>query len=405
MQGKNFINKILFFILLSLPGLNNRALAQYYLYQWENFENRTLPPKAYIIGMERKISIVEYRNIPNMPPEFYHRETGRFGLSIQAETLPQEIQQQQTGLDPYLSGMCFNVLLDRNRIGMNGRALYQADIYFPPGDVRPPNVAVLATSPLSPGDTIPKAIYRFGISGNVRLYFSYVLKDSLEANLIVEDREIFQNIPRPGWHRLSIVFEGLENIYCYIDGRETSFSPVKESSMKQIQLGVLLADFSHDYLCFVDNPSIQWTTEDVPLPDSPYASSWGTEAESITADIMQKAPSGEGDIKWLKTEEGWNRAVQTNTPMLLFLQAPRIPTTLQLNSIFQTNASARNFVQKYVPIKIDVNQLSGGRIAAKFGVFKVPTIVLMDTRGQVIRKATFHRNSTWESLSAELGVN
>ena len=392
---------ILLIILIFIPGFP--AKAQYQVYQWENFETKSFTKETIIIGMKEKISLVDYNQIPNMPPGFRHPEVGRWGLAIKGERLPDDIRNRTTGNDNYLSGICYNLVLERDKIGATGRALFQADFYLPPAGERPPNVAVLAMSPLSPGDTIPKSIYRFGIGGSTRLYFSHVLKDSESATIMLEDKELFQKIPRPGWHRFSIVFEGKENIRCYVDGHETSFSPVKNTSMKTLQLGILLAEFYYDYYCFVDNPSIQWTPEDVPLPDSPYASTWG-DLGGLPQQMKENPLMNASSISWVDPDQGWQEAVRDKKPLLVYFQAPKVQATQTLNTFFETEPTARSFLTKHILVKIDVNQLQGGRLAGKFRIFKVPTVILLNSSGVEIRRATLGKNDTWADFSQKLGI-
>ena len=392
---------ILLIILVFIPGMT--ANAQYHVYQWEDFETKSFTKETIIIGMKEKISLVDYNQIPNMPAVFRHPEVGKYGLAIKGELLPDDIRNRTIGNDIYLSGICYNIVLEREKIGETGRALYQADFYFPPAGERPPNVAVLAMSPLTPGDTIPKSIYRFGIGGSTRIYFSHVLKDSQEASLAFEDKELFQKIPRPGWHRFSIVFEGLENIRCYVDGHETSFSPVMNTSMKTLQLGILLAEFYSDYYCYLDNPSIQWTPEDVPLPDSPYASSWGDQG-GLPQQMMENPLMNASSINWVDPDQGWQQAIRDKKPLFVYFQAPKVQATQVLNTFFETEPTARSFLSKHVPVKIDVNQLQGGRLAGKFRIFKVPTVIILNSNGVESRRATWGKNDTWADFSRKLGI-
>ena len=114
------------------------------------------------------------------------------------------------------------------------------------------------------------------------------------------------------------------------------------------------------------------------------------------------APSKE--ITWYDTDTAWQKVVTTQTPMLVYFQAPRIQATRNLEQIFATNADAQALLTKYVPAKIDVNQLQGGTYAQKFNVFRVPTLMIFDPTGQETNRATFVSSDTWDSFKAKLGA-
>lgn len=387
---------IMFVALVPLSGY-----AQYKVYEWESFESGRLREIMPIIGKPDKISIVKWDTVAGMPPEFRNPEIAQYGLSIRAEKVPAEILNK--GIDEHLSGMCFPIVLDRKLLGDAGRALFQADFYIPPKDMRQPNVAVLAVAPLLPNDTIPRSMYRFGMGGGKGVYFSHVLKDSEQPNIKVDDLEIMDKVPRPGWHRFAIVFEGQETIRFYIDGHQPKFSPVKDASMQQLQLGILLADFYYDYLCYMDNPSIQYTMEDAPLPDSPYAASWGDGGGGGAAGTgAQAVLPGAQAINWLSAEEGWQQAMQTQKQMFVYFQSPRALPTKEFNAILDTDAAAKSFVQNYIPINIDINQLQGGKHAEKFQIWKVPAVLILAPDGKELHRAIFSRKDTWETFAGKL---
>src|SRR5690606_35599835 len=94
------------------------------------------------------------------------------------------------------------------------------------------------------------------------------------ASVYEFDKAFRNEIPRPGWHRFALVCEGPSTIRCYVDGRETPFSPITDNSMKEIMVGLLLADSQRSYVCYADNLSIQVSDEAPALPASPYDAGW-----------------------------------------------------------------------------------------------------------------------------------
>ncbi len=404
------------------------AAAQYQVYQWANFETGVLPPGTTLLGNnpERFIRIQD-NNAPGQPPAGYRepiaaRETGKYSLALRSD--PQN----------WITGLAVGVILDRELLGARGRALYQADFFIPAEPAFMPNLAVLAMEPLAPGDTTPRSFYRFGLTrpkgstGKRIFYFSHVVYDPTEqrqADYFVQDRDFPDQIPRPGWHRFSIIFEGQSTIRCYVDGRELSFSPIEHDTLKKLQVGILLADKDDAYECFLDNMSIQWTNEDVPLPDSPYAVSWGdappptvglmaaaqglpsqgpAAAPQATAAAAAQPAASQGAILWHDTNSGWIEASASGKPMLVYFHAPRVRATAELNQIIQTDPAAQAFLRKVVPISVDVNQLQGGALARQFTVFRVPMLLLMNTEGKELARSQFTSGMKWADLVKPLPV-
>jgi len=408
--------------------ITSGIFAQYQLFQWTNFEKGKMPDKYIPIGedFENNVKVVEYNKLTNLPPEFDSgiagKEIGKYGLQITVNPALWIIG---------LSDLSEDFILDRNRLGEKGKALYQADFFVPaPGEVVP-NIAVLAMEPMVPGEKKPRSFYRFGMTENRHVYFSYVVQDEKNALDYKFDEALFRRLPRPGWHRFAIVFEGPSRIHCYIDGQEVYFDkPVEESTIQQLRVGVMLANKKKDDMVYVDNLSIQWTNEDYPIPASPYVGSWGETfitsapqspvtapeailpgmeaaaqlAASIQAVSTPSASAPLGPPQWLDTETGWRTSTATKIPMLVYFSAPNVPSVEQLDSVFSSDSDSQRFVRKYIPVKIDVNQLQGGQLAKKFGIFKLPSIVIMDSTGKEITRAIYGKNDNWQTFSAKLQI-
>jgi hypothetical protein len=305
------------------------------------------------------------------------------------------------------TGLGTGVILHRDKLGKEGRALYQADFYIPPDGHTAPSLAVLAMAPLRKGRTRPQEFYRFGITRNKSIYFSNVVASKKAAEYYVEDRELFKKLPRPAWHRFAIVFEGESTIRCYIDGQEPAFSPIEHAASRELQVGIMLAEKTNSYICYVDNMSIQWTENDVPLPDSPYASTWTDGPEVFNAPQVATqiapAPTHLGSaIPWQNTETGARMAQAQNKLMLVNFVAPRIRSTESLERMLTNNQAANAFVSQYVPVKIDVNQLMGGTLAARYRILRVPTLIVMDPSGREISRVAYTGKEDWPTLQKKL---
>jgi len=385
----------LLFILLPIFFLPQIGFSQYQVYYWANFENGSLPQDHIPLGVafQNVIGIADYSKLTGMPAEFHSgkaaSETGKYGLILRS--------------DPkiWMTGLGVGVILNRDQLGARGRALYQADFFVPGGSVPLPSLAVLAMEPPFPGEKIPKSIYRFGMTKAFRMYFSYVIRGTEEATMYKEDRVFSEKMPRPAWHRFAIVFEGPNTIRCYVDGNELSFSPIQEPTLRKLQVGLMLADKEYSYTCYADNLCIQYTPQDVPLPDSPYLASWEKKPSQPQTTIIQP-PTIETAFVWLDPDTAWQQSSVTQSSMLVYFHAPKIADTLRLNQIFETDKKAQDFLRKYILVKVDVNQLQGGMIAQKYRVFKVPTIIIFNPNGTEKLRAIFGKNDTWGTLSAKL---
>jgi hypothetical protein len=385
---RRFAPGVLLKILLPLCLLAAGELpAQYIVYQWDNLENSQYPPKYSPIGtsFDEKVKVVGLSQVNGLPPGFRSveaaRETGQFGLAITSD--PKNV----------LTGLATGTVLQREKLGAQGKALYQADFYFPAETEKQTNFAVLAMLPMKPGQSQPQQFYRFGVSKLKALYFSFVEGASKPQTEVKTDKELFKKVPKASWHRLSIVFEGRSRIRCFVDGREASFSPIEEGTLKELQVGILNAENKDVLTTYVDNMSIQWTPEDVPLPDSPYAASWGD---------APSAPQPANAMTWLTPEEGKAKATASGRPMFVYMHAPRVAATQTLNQILDSDPKAREFLKGYVPVKIDVNQLQGGTIARHLNVSRIPTVILMQPNGAELGRTIYVPGKTWEAMAAGL---
>jgi thioredoxin family protein len=397
LKKNSFCFHIIFFITVLL-FISTFSFAGYETLRMSDFENNALPDNYFSIGksFKQSVTVVKYSQIPDAPPNLYSGASGgslgNYGLKLKAAP------------EIWITGLGDRSLLDRDRLGQNGKALFQADFYIPPQEEIIPSFAVLAMDTAMSEDNTPRQFYRFGFTSNDRLYFSFVSMSEDKAKIFKHDKKIIGSIPRSGWHRIAIVFEGSDTMHFYIDGREASFSPVKENTLRQLQVGIMLADKKNSYECYVDNMSIQWTMDSSPIPESPYSSSWrGSKPKPVTTRVIPLPFVSQG-ITWLDPESGWNKSSSTGIPMMVFFTSPRVTASKKLEKIFQTDNSAKIFAAKYIPVRIDVTNEQGRQLLSNFHIFKVPTIVLLDYQGQQTGKALFDEDDNWDSFVSKLGI-
>jgi hypothetical protein len=336
---------------------------------------------------------------PDAPPGILdgiaRTECGRYGLLF------------ETNDDHRFLSLASPIALDRKQLGERGKALIQADIYIPDNDPNIPSMAVLATAPKEPDKKEIWQFYRLGLLGGDKIYFSFTNKES-QPTIYVHEFVDKTSLKIPGWHRFQIIFEGQEKIICAVDGKATKFSPVPEPTLTLLQAGLMVtkAADKKGSRAYVDNLSIQWTTEDVPLPDSPWAAPVPTTTPpaAFPAAPGFAAPADPpAHLEWMASpEEAWERCVQQQRPLLIMFYAPRATTYQRFEQILASDPSAQNLINQFVPLKIDVNQLRGGTIAKQFVVFKVPTLIVIDPLQRERARVLFETNSTWQGVAAEL---
>ncbi len=385
------------------------ASAQYEVFQWASFEDGLFPENAVAIGANpaQTVQVVDLSTVQGMPAGFRSaeavRETGRYGLKIVS-----------TGKGPaYTTGLAVGAILDRDKLGKKGRAIYQADFYLPPGEGQLPSLAVLAMEPpRADGEpsggivkTVEKPYYRFGLTKGTSLYFSRFIPRDTKPPFYTKDTPLLQELPLPGWHRFAIVFDGPNHIRCYIDGRETRFSPLEQPSFRKLMVGVMLADNERAYDAYVDNLSIQLSQEAPQLPDSPFVVGWkippGPAAMRTQAMVDAGMPSAR-DPRWIDPLAAWETAQRSKRPMLLYFFAPGLPSTMSMENIFAQSPQAKSYLDQCVCARVDANQLRGGLISKQYQVFKYPAIIVMSPDAKASVRASLSTDGTWEGLAAQL---
>lgn len=383
---------ILGFLLLMEP-----AISQYQVFVWDNFDDGKIPPTLeFSHEASNKTVFVHNYLTPGSPPPIQQgnarSECGPFGLRFKT---------RENGR--FLS-MVDSLTLDRNLLGEKGCALYQADIYLPNEGEYFPSMSVIAVD-----HEINEMVkrwnwYRFGIEGG-NVYFSYNNGDIKKGApvLYLHEKTGNLNLRRPGWHRFQIIFKGKEKIICAIDGEVLSFSPILEGALRNLRAGVLVTT-PPDKLseCFVDNLSVQWIPEEVPLPDSPWTSKelTNTNANPLLSGNLQAPSSGLNPNWTTDPEEAWQKCCAEKKPLLILFYAPRVKMYLELIPILQADPHALKLLSRFVLLKVEVNQLKGGRIAETFKVNKVPTFVVLEPiKGNETTRTVMVSDTPWASVA------
>ncbi len=385
------------------------ASAQYEVREWANFEDGKLPPSMITIGggWQNRMQVVATDSATTQAPAFRNEEVGKNVLRLQATPRKADATSWQVGL-------AVGDVVDRTKLGPNGRALFQADFYVEE-DGRYPSIAVMAMEPPknmvnNHVDSIGGSFYRFGITKGDRLYFSQVVPGGATASRFEQDKDLLTQLPRPGWHRFAIVCEGPEIIRCFVDGREAAFSPLKDTGMTQVMVGMLLAEQDASYATYADNLSIQISDDAPALPASPYDAGWnvaaGSSSKAKSSGASTALPTAQVTTAlgsdWLPPVQAWSKAQSDKKGLLLYFYAPGVTRVEKVNQMLQTDASAKAYMAKHACARVDVNQLEGGSIAKKYGIFKVPSFLVISPDAQSYKKASPGANDTWQQIESQL---
>lgn len=399
--------------------------AQYRIFSWDSFETGQFPPTLMYLheASPQTVTIFDYA-MPGVPPVFSQarprRECGRYGLKMLTPSI--------TGRDSVVSVLS-HLRMDRGLLGASGRALFQADFYLPEGEGYFPNAAVLAHADSHPQQKWFE-MYRFGIRLNKFLYFSFSDK-SAGGKILKQDSIESFNLERPGWHRLQIIFEGQNRIICAVNGKPTSFSPIEEPSLTLLQPGIMIASpQEREAYCIIDNLSIQWTPEDVPIPDSPWlepAAAGAAPGEAIPWVHQPAAPAPDSTAGtgpppdsaapaaqstpipkpaqpvWLtSTDEAWEASQKQQRPILVVFYAPRAKYWSVFEDLLKTQPAVGELLSRFVLLRVDLNTLHGGAIAHRFQVFRVPCFQVLGTDGQTRMQMIMSADTPWEAIAASL---
>ncbi len=240
---------------------------QYQVYSWDSFEDAALSAKVKLGHLASP------DNVHPLPLQGSSIAPAVFGPTM-AENCG--LRALMLKPEPKTSPLSMVALasLQRTKLGTEGRALYQYDLYLPPDGELFPNTALLAISS-DEYEKNPKStkMYRFGVTeGGGRCYFSY-MDGSPNPKIYLQQKLSEFKLKRPGWHRFQFIFRGQEEITLAIDGKPTSFSPVKESTITRMNPGVMVVSAmgakKDSGVTILDNLSIQWSPDEAPFPSHP----------------------------------------------------------------------------------------------------------------------------------------
>jgi hypothetical protein len=387
----------LFTILFIFCVIHTRQLfAQYQVSTWSNFEDGTFPENLEMAhdAASDNVSVFNYKD-PSAPKGIIdgiaQTECGAYGLKFKIDEGKKYLK------------VINQFSLDRKNLGTSGKALFQADFFIPEDlSTVPASMAVLAVKQTETGESAAFRFYRLGILKGERIFFSFT-NNTGEPSIYKQQKFSTLNMKKGGWHRIQIIFQGKDKIICAFDGQPTSFSPIIEPTLGVVRPGLMVAGVVEEspLHCIVDNLSIQWSAEDVPLPESPWITG---QSDGYAANNAISAEPGA--FHWFASpEDAWKESQLSKRPILILFYTPKAKAWKLLEDIFQKNASAKALLKRFTLLKMNLNQLQGGTVAQQFQVFRVPCFLVMGLDGKVKFKEIFMKNSSWEQFSKKLEAN
>jgi len=365
------------------------TFAQFRVHSWLDFEEPYLPA-SLSAGHEadsQTVKVFPFSQAPTLIPNepVLQQELGNNGLLFQT-------------VDKRRHLTVFDTLsLDRTKLGNSGQALYQADFFLPAEGEPIPNVSLLAAVK-KPDQTASYAFYRFGIlAGGERVFFSCTDGINPEPTVYEQQKISELNLQRPGWHRFQIVFRGQNKIECVIDGKTTGFSPITEGTHTTLSAGLMITSNESGSQALVDNLSIQWTNQSAPLPISP----WDRDA---TNRVQISTGSPFDSENWMNDpSKAWSLAQSWQKPILVFFYSPQSEPYKDLLKLHPPGVNSQSLFSDYVTVRVNTNQLNGGRLAQKFGIYRIPSFIIMNTDGSEKGRLVYNpKTSSWNEITAFL---
>ncbi len=285
--------------------------------------------------------------------------------------------------------------LNRELLGDNGAALFQADIFVPAG-VSASHSAAVATfndtddKPIETGASIWN-LYRLGSVENSKAYFSFTDGGASAKIYLHEDIKTSEDLSG-GWHRFQLLFVGQEEIYCYIDGIQTTFSPIIDGSLTNLRPGFFISSPQNaPFKVYADNLTIMWSKNaQTPVPAPP----WITDEEKVEA----------SSVEWLVDPIiAQRKSYESGKPLLyLFCNPSSVGYQELTNNIFRSNDEAQTLLSEFILLRVDINEKRGQQMARDMSIDRVPSILVQGTNDEEKARFTMDSNPTWNEISDPL---
>lgn len=219
--------------------------------------------------------------------------------------------------------------------------------------------------------------YRFGY-GDSSIYFHYFDGSNFTESLF--DPQLASQLRIPGWHTFSMRFDGPAKIFCYVDGKQTFFTPVRQSDVNLFRLGALGWDRQRFRPILADDFKVILHSE----PPKEGASGADTGPTDTQPQGQGQSPfftQNTGQINWFTdTSKAVAKARGTGRKFLVLFYLPGQPQTSMVEQNL-SDPSVRNTVSQLVPVKLNGKVYQG--VAKRYGIYKYPTLIVIDMAGRI----------------------
>jgi hypothetical protein len=105
---------------------------------------------------------------------------------------------------------------------------------------------------------------------------------------------------------------------------------------------------------------------------------------------------------WLTPEAAWAQAQAEKKNMVLLFQSPQVGICDSLCKLMETNRAARAFLSKCSVGRVNVAESEGQKIAQKYGIYKIPAILMIASDAKSYQRITPTDISSWAAIETEL---
>ncbi len=260
--------------------------------------------------------------------------------------------------------------------------------------------------------------YRFGFAGG-NIYFHYFNGSIFTESLY--DPDLASQLTIPGWHTFTIRFDGPSKIFCYVNGKMTFFSPVEQSDITRLRMGVLGWDLNEFRPVIADDFKVTFhsqppegagvspaATSIAAAPPKPVDATPGSAKPAPTFSPFISSPGTSAatpvppaqPVTWFTdTNQATLEGRTSGKKFLVLFYQPGHALTRQVEETILNNPLTQGTIAKFIPVRLD--RQANQHIASHYHIFKYPSFIVIDMQGRifwqyngVIDPDTFNRTLT-----------
>lgn len=106
---------------------------------------------------------------------------------------------------------------------------------------------------------------------------------------------------------------------------------------------------------------------------------------------------------WKTPEEAWAQAQASNKSMLLFFYSPGVPVAESLAKLIE-GPEAQGYMDGCCAARVNVTEKAGQAVAQKYGVYKVPTLLVITPDAKSYKMVTPGNSTDWHGIEQQLAL-